>query len=87
MVKEETVVELALKHGLIKEPVYKKLPFDIDKLHPKDQVRILRWVKNERESFRKQLEDKLKELRVLPLYRYQRIGGGKRVRMYKEKKE
>lgn len=86
MVKEETVVKLALKHGLIKEPVYKKLPFDINKLHPKDQVEMLRQVESMRERFKKELENKLKELGVLPLYCYMYIGG-KRVRIYKESEE
>ena len=82
MVKYETVIKLALEHGLIKQPYEKKLNIDIDKLVPEARKEVLRMVAEIREDFKRELEGKLKETGVLPLYH---IGWwkGKRVRVYR----
>jgi hypothetical protein len=85
MVKYETVIKLALQHGLIKEPYEKKLNVDINKLIPEARAEVLRIVTDAKEDFKRTLEDRLKTMGVLPLYHVVWFNG-RRVRVYRENK-
>ena len=83
MVKYETIIKLALQHGLIKEQYEKKLSFDINKLDPEAKQQVLHQLEVAREDFKRTLEDRLKTMGVLPLYHVVWFNG-RRVRVYRE---
>ena len=85
MVKLETVLKLAREHGL-EVPEGKKLSFDVNKLCPEARADVYRRCEESWEEIRQELEEQLRAMGVLPLYRVEWVNG-KRVRVYREEKE
>jgi hypothetical protein len=92
MVKLDTLLKLAVKHhlkaddGSLYTDERRKLNIDMNALCPEARAEVYRQIAVAEEWLRRDLEDKLKAIGALPLYKIIYVNG-KRVRCYSEKKE